>query len=226
MRDFLLSIGAAQWVLPAMLVWPMAAALLVRFGGRDMSRSEDGTEAPSGGPDARTLTLAALALEALLSLVLWAVYDPAATGWQARVDLPWLTAIGATISLGVDGLALPMVVMTALVLPLALLGSWNNVRVRTPAFGALALMLTTGLIGVFVTLDRPHGVSADISFAWALPAEIAAQSAARVSGACFVMGQAAGLGATMAIKAGCRPAGIDVPALQSQLERDGAWLGR
>ena len=36
MRDFLLSIGAAQWVLPAMLVWPMAAALLVRFGGRDM----------------------------------------------------------------------------------------------------------------------------------------------------------------------------------------------
>ncbi len=53
-----------------------------------------------------------------------------------------------------------------------------------------------------------------------------AQSAARVSGACFVMGQAAGLGAAMAIKAGCRPAGIDVPALQAQLERDGAWLGR
>ncbi len=153
MRDFLLSIGAGQWVLPAMLVWPMAAALLVRVGGRDMSRNEDGTEAPSGGPDARALTLAALAIEALLSLVLWSVYDPTATGWQARVDLPWLTDIGATISLGVDGLSLPMVVMTALVLPLALLGSWNNVRVRTPAFGALALILTTGLIGVFVTLD-------------------------------------------------------------------------
>jgi NADH-quinone oxidoreductase subunit M len=153
MRDFLLSIGAAQWVLPAMLMWPMAAALLVRFGGRDMSRNEDGTEAPSGGPDARMLTLAALSIEALLSLALWTVFDPSATGWQARVDLPWLTDIGATISLGVDGLSLPMVVMTALVLPLALLGSWNNVRLRTPAFGALALMLTTGVIGVFVTLD-------------------------------------------------------------------------
>jgi len=153
MRDFLLSIGAAQWVLPAMLCWPMLAALLVRFAGRDMSRHDDGTAAPSGGPDARTLTLAALSIEAVLSLVVWAVFDPAATGWQARVDLPWLTDIGATISLGVDGLSLPMVVMTALVLPLALLGSWNNVRVRTPAFGALALMLTTGLIGVFVTLD-------------------------------------------------------------------------
>ena len=43
MRDFLLSIGAAQWVLPAMLCWPMLAALLVRFGGRDMSRHDDGT---------------------------------------------------------------------------------------------------------------------------------------------------------------------------------------
>ena len=38
-------------------------------------------------------------------------------------------------------------------LPLALLGSWTNVRVRTPAFGALALMLTSGLIGIFVSLD-------------------------------------------------------------------------
>ena len=53
----------------------------------------------------------------------------------------------------VDGLSLPMVLLTALVAPLALLGSWNNVRVRTPAFGALALLLTSGLIGVFVTLD-------------------------------------------------------------------------
>ncbi len=153
MREFLLSIGAAQWVLPAMLLWPMAAAVLVRLGGRDMSRDELGAEAPSGGPDARTLTLAALSIEALLSVALWAIYDPAATGWQARVDLPWLTDIGATISLGVDGLSLPLVVMTALLLPLALLGSWNNVRVRTPAFGALALLLTAGMIGVFVTLD-------------------------------------------------------------------------
>ncbi len=153
MRDFLLSIGAAQWILPAMLLWPMLAAGIVRFAGRDISRDETGTEAPSGGPDARALTLIALTIEALLGLALWAIYDADGRGWQARVDLPWLSDIGATISLGVDGLSLPMVVMTAVLLPLTLLGSWNNVRVRTPAFGALALLLTTGLVGVFVTLD-------------------------------------------------------------------------
>ncbi len=153
MRDFLLSLNFDRWVLPAMLLWPMVAAVLVRVVGRDVARDESGVEAPSGGPDARVLTLAALAVEAVLALALWGVYDVGATGWQARVDLPWLTDLGATFSVGVDGLSLPMVLLTALVAPLALLGAWNNVTVRTPAFGALALLLTSGLVGVFVTLD-------------------------------------------------------------------------
>ncbi|HKB54292.1 MAG TPA: FAD-dependent oxidoreductase, partial [Ramlibacter sp.] len=53
-----------------------------------------------------------------------------------------------------------------------------------------------------------------------------AQSAARVTGACFVMGQAAGTAAAMALQAGCNAASVDVPALQSRLETDGAYLGR
>jgi NADH-quinone oxidoreductase subunit M len=153
MREILLSMGVDRWVLPAMLLWPVIAAVVVRLAGRDVSRDESGMEAPSGGPDARTLTLAALAVEALLAIALWGVYDPGVRGWQARVDFPWIADIGATFSVGVDGLSLPMVLVTALVVPLAFLGAWNNVRVRTPAFGALALLLTSGLIGVFVTLD-------------------------------------------------------------------------
>lgn len=153
MRELLLSMDVDRWVLPAMLLWPVVAAVLVRLVGRDASRDESGVEAPSGGPDARVLTLGALTVEALLALVLWGVYDANAAGWQARVDLPWLSDIGATFSVGVDGLSLPMVLLTALVAPLALLGSWNNVKLRTPAFGALVMLLTGGLVGVFVTLD-------------------------------------------------------------------------
>lgn len=51
------------------------------------------------------------------------------------------------------------------------------------------------------------------------------QSAARVSGACFVMGQAAGTAAALALAAGTAPRGIDVAALQSRLAADGAFLG-
>ena len=53
----------------------------------------------------------------------------------------------------------------------------------------------------------------------------AAQSAARVSGGCFVMGEAAGLGAALALRAGCAAADIDVAALQRALQGQGAYLG-
>ena len=51
------------------------------------------------------------------------------------------------------------------------------------------------------------------------------QSAARVSGGCFVMGQAAGTAAALTIGAGCRPRDIDARQLQGKLEADGAYLG-
>lgn len=52
------------------------------------------------------------------------------------------------------------------------------------------------------------------------------QSAARVSGPCFVMGQAAGTAADLALAGNADPANISVDALQRQLEQDGAYLGR
>lgn len=53
-----------------------------------------------------------------------------------------------------------------------------------------------------------------------------AQSAARVTGACFVMGQAVGTAADLALKSGSNARGIDVTKLQARLENDGAYLGR
>ena len=53
-----------------------------------------------------------------------------------------------------------------------------------------------------------------------------AQSAARVTGPCFVMGEAAGVAASMALSAGVAGDGIDVPELQRRLEDQGAYLGR
>ncbi|MEO5672067.1 MAG: FAD-dependent oxidoreductase [Ramlibacter sp.] len=53
-----------------------------------------------------------------------------------------------------------------------------------------------------------------------------AQSAARVTGACFVMGQAAGTAADLALAAGCSAARVDASALQARLESEGAYLGR
>jgi hypothetical protein len=54
----------------------------------------------------------------------------------------------------------------------------------------------------------------------------AAQSAARVTGPCFAMGQAAGTAAGLALRSGADCGAIDAAALQHQLERQGAYLGR
>ena len=51
------------------------------------------------------------------------------------------------------------------------------------------------------------------------------QSAARVSGACFVMGEAAGSAAAMALASRTTPRQLDIAALQSALTHNGAWLG-
>jgi hypothetical protein len=53
-----------------------------------------------------------------------------------------------------------------------------------------------------------------------------AQSAARVTGPCFVMGEAAGAAASMALSSGVAGADIDVPELQRRLELGRAFLGR
>jgi hypothetical protein len=53
-----------------------------------------------------------------------------------------------------------------------------------------------------------------------------AQSAARVTGPCFVMGEAAGTAASMALAACVAGDAIEVPELQRRLENEGAFLGR
>jgi hypothetical protein len=53
-----------------------------------------------------------------------------------------------------------------------------------------------------------------------------AQSAARVTGACFVMGQAAGTAADLALTSGLEASAVGVALLQTRLESNGAYLGR
>ncbi len=52
------------------------------------------------------------------------------------------------------------------------------------------------------------------------------QSAARVSGACFVMGEAAATAAHLALGAGVDPAHVDVRRLQQTLDKNGVFLGK
>ncbi len=158
MHDSLISLGVPMWILPALLLWPLFGAAIVWLVGRErrpvmLDATLPADTLGSGGPDARTLTLLVLLVEAALGVLAWLAFDPAIAGWQLRVDWPWLPELGARLSLGVDGISLPMLVLTTSLMPLALLATWQQVGTRVASFGALLLALTSGLVGVFVALD-------------------------------------------------------------------------
>ena len=154
MRPLLSALGYGAWVLPALLTWPLIGAGLVLWLGGERHAAGDGVApTPEGVRDPRVLGTAVLIGEAVLALGLWFYFDPGTTAWQARVELPWIPEWGAHLTLGVDGLSLVMILLTALVMPLAVLGSWRGVAERPASYYALLLVLTTGIIGVFASLD-------------------------------------------------------------------------
>ena len=67
------------------------------------------------------------------------MFAPGVEGWQLTSDWPWIPDMGARLTLSIDGLSAPMLVMTVLLMPLTLLGTWNNVKTKTPVYGALVL---------------------------------------------------------------------------------------
>ncbi|HEX8557795.1 MAG TPA: NADH-quinone oxidoreductase subunit M [Pyrinomonadaceae bacterium] len=68
-------------------------------------------------------------------------------------DTPWVESIGARYHVGVDGISLWLVILTTLLMPIAILSSWNSVEKRELAFFAFMLLLESAMIGVFVSLD-------------------------------------------------------------------------
>jgi NADH-quinone oxidoreductase subunit M len=100
----------------------------------------------------RWIALVASSLTFLLSLVMWARFDPANPGFQFVENFEW---IGSSIGyrMGVDGISVLLVVLTALMLPICIIASWNSVHSRVREYMIVFLVLETLMIGAFATLD-------------------------------------------------------------------------
>jgi NADH-quinone oxidoreductase subunit M len=138
---------SASWLMMALLVWPLIGAALI------MLASRSGDDGDGQGIDARALALGVFGIEAALATWLALVVPRTGGAWYATAEWAWIPEIGARLLLGVDGFALAMVVMSALVLPLALLATWDEVARRRPAYFACLGAVTAGLMGVFLARD-------------------------------------------------------------------------
>jgi NADH-quinone oxidoreductase subunit M len=126
-------------VLTALVLMPVVAALIVLT----VPRRRHEIHLPLGV----VLSLAPLALA---GYVFWA-FEPKA-GMQFVVEAPWYEPWGLGWNLGIDGISMPMVVLTALLVPIAL-GASVSITKRTKEFVVLTLLLEAGMFGAFVATD-------------------------------------------------------------------------
>lgn len=87
-----------------------------------------------------------------LSLVLWFAFDPKAPGFQFQQQVIWYAPINSSYHVGVDGISLPMVLLTTLLTPLVILASFG-VQDRVRTYMILFFLLEMGMLGVFMMLD-------------------------------------------------------------------------
>ena len=131
-------------LLTAIVFLPLVGAvLLLLAGGRDGERDDL----------VRWLALGVSLAVFLLTLVLWAGFDPASADCQFEERYAWIPRFGISYHVGVDGISLLLMVLTGFLTPLALLGSWGSVTKKVAVFSFFMLALESAMLGVFVAVD-------------------------------------------------------------------------
>ena len=105
----------------------------------------------SGAQTARIIALAATLIDLALGVMLWANYDIGGAQWQftERADL----FAGMQWALGIDGIALLLIMLSVFLMPICIGASWKSVQTRVGEYMAAFLLMETLMIGVFTAQD-------------------------------------------------------------------------
>lgn len=122
------------------LLSPVAAALMLAFVPKDEKVL------------IKCIAAIGTFISMVLSLYVFFAYDKSTGGVQFALQIPWIRDLGVTFYLGVDGISLPMMLLTNLLGFSAIFASWN-VENRPREFFILLLLLIAGVMGTFITQD-------------------------------------------------------------------------
>ena len=89
----------------------------------------------------------------LVSLLLVFRFDKSADGFQMAEKANWIPTLGVHYHLGIDGISLLLIMLTTVTGFLAILSSWNAIDKHVKSYYAMFLLLQTGVLGVFMSLD-------------------------------------------------------------------------
>ena len=130
------------------LIWlPIAGGVVLLVVG------DSGDARSSQASLMRIAALIFSALTFLLSVVLYAAFDNAATGMQFVERVLWVESLGVYYYLGVDGLSAPLILLTTFITPLVVIAGWDSIKTRPAQYFAAFLILEGLMIGVFCALD-------------------------------------------------------------------------
>ncbi len=133
---------SGSWILSSLLILPLIGAAFILMLPGD-------TEAAKR--NARWIALFATLLTFVLSLVAWGRFDPSQSGFQMIEEHDWFSH-AILYKLGVDGVSMPFVLLTTLLMPISIVASWG-IENRVKAYMVAFLALETLMIGVFEALD-------------------------------------------------------------------------
>ncbi len=143
MTPVLVSIGVTPaWVLPMLLGVPFFGSMLVWLLPRSTSHADASL--------ARRVTIALLVATCALALALWSVVPSGV----AMIDYPWIEDFGSRFRLEANGVSLPLILLTAVLMLLSVLATpRSSVTHRAASYYALILLLTAGILGIFLAAD-------------------------------------------------------------------------
>ena len=132
----------------SILVWlPILGGIMLLVLG------DDGDARSSRASMMRVGALLTTLVTFVLSTALFTSFDNAETGMQFVERTPWIQALNAYYYLGVDGISVPLILLTTFMTPLVVITSWDSIKARPAQYFAAFLILEGLMIGVFAALD-------------------------------------------------------------------------
>ncbi|MBU1286353.1 MAG: NADH-quinone oxidoreductase subunit M [Alphaproteobacteria bacterium] len=138
-------------ILSAVVFLPLLGALII-MGVRTATAGSFSKE--EAGKENRAALLAGMIISGatfLASVAAFLTFDANAAGYQLVEQYAWYGAV--TYKVGVDGLSMPLILLTTFLTPICLLASWNSINTRVTEYVVAFLVLETFMLGVFAALD-------------------------------------------------------------------------
>ncbi|MEW6289431.1 MAG: NADH-quinone oxidoreductase subunit M [Thermodesulfobacteriota bacterium] len=101
----------------------------------------------------RIWAMAVTSVTAAISLPLYSRFDATTARYQFGEHVSWIPSLNINYTLGIDGISLLLVLLTTLIMPLCVLGSWTYIKIRIKEFMVCLLLMETAMLGVFMALD-------------------------------------------------------------------------